>query len=130
MLECFSDWPRQTIEIFQHTATYDPNTGVEMEGYAIRESREVFIFQKSAVQNVFAESIVDQLALIVVTDEAIDNTDLIKYAGLWYSVAYPDDILGMGEVTTIGLVKIKAPSNVTGEAPAVDVLGDSGGGLV
>jgi hypothetical protein len=79
------------------------------------------------VQNVFAESIVDQLALIVVTDEAIDNTDLIKYAGLWYSVAYPDDILGMGEVTTIGLVKIKAPANVTGEAPAVDVLGDSGG---
>ena len=127
MLECFSDWPRQTIEIFQHTATYDPNTGVEAEGYAIRESREVFIFQKSAVQNVFAESIVDQLALIVITDEAIDNTDLIKYAGLWYSVAYPDDILGMGEVTTIGLVKIKAPANVTGEAPTVDVLGDSGG---
>jgi hypothetical protein len=127
MLECFNDWPRQTIEIFQHTTAYDPNTGVETEGYAIRESREVFIFQKSAVQNVFAESIVDQLALIVVTDEAIDNTDLIKYAGLWYSVAYPDDILGMGEVTTIGLVKIKAPVNVTGEAPAVDVLGDSGG---
>ena len=127
MLECFSDWPRQTIEIFQHTAAYDPNTGVETEGYAIRESREVFIFQKSAVQNVFADSIVDQLALIVVTDEAIDNTDLIKYAGLWYSVAYPDDILGMGEVTTIGLVKIKAPANVTGEAPTVDVLGDSGG---
>ena len=127
MLECFSDWPRQTIEIFQHTASYYPNTGVETEGYAIRESREVFIFQKSAVQNVFAESIVDQLALIVITDEAIDNTDLIKYAGLWYSVAYPDDILGMGEVTTIGLVKIKAPANVTGEAPTVDVLGDSGG---
>lgn len=127
MLECFSDWPRQTIEIFQHTSTYDQNTGVETEGYAIRESREVFIFQKSAVQNVFAESIVDQLALIVVTDEAIDNTDLIKYAGIWYSVAYPDDILGMGEVTTIGLVKIKAPANVTGEAPTVDVLGDSGG---
>ena len=127
MLECFSDWPRQTIEIFQHTATYNQNTGVETEGYAIRESREVFIFQKSAVQNVFAESIVDQLALIVVTDEAIDNTDLIKYAGLWYSVAYPDDILGMGEVTTIGLVKIKAPNSVTGEAPTVDVLGDSGG---
>ena len=127
MLECFNDWPRQTIEIFQHTTAYDPNTGVETEGYAIRESREVFIFQKSAVQNVFAESIVDQLALIVVTDEAIDNTDLIKYAGIWYSVAYPDDILGMGEVTTIGLVKIKAPANVTGEAPAVDVLGDSGG---
>ena len=127
MLECFSDWPRQTIEIFQHTTAYDPNTGVETEGYAIRESREVFIFQKSAVQNVFAESIVDQLALIVVTDEAIDNTDLIKYAGLWYSVAYPDDILGMGEVTTIGLVKIKAPASVTGEAPTIDVLGDSGG---
>ena len=127
MLECFNDWPRQTIEIFQHTASYDPTTGVETEGYAIRESREVFIFQKSAVQNVFAESIVDQLALIVITDEAIDNTDLIKHAGLWYSVAYPDDILGMGEVTTIGLVKIKAPANVTGEAPAVDVLGDSGG---
>ena len=127
MLECFNDFPRQTIEIFQHTTSYDPNTGVETEGYAIRESREVFIFQKSAVQSVFAESIVDQLALIVVTDEAIDNTDLIKYAGLWYSVAYPDDILGMGEVTTIGLVKIKAPANVTGEAPAVDVLGDSGG---
>ena len=127
MLECFSDWPRQTIEIFQHTASYDPNTGVETECYAIRESREVFIFQKSAVQNVFAESIVDQLALIVITDEAIDNTDLIKYAGLWYSVAYPDDILGMGEVTTIGLVKIKAPANVTGEAPTIDVLGDSGG---
>ena len=127
MLECFNDFPRQTIEIFQHTATYDSNTGVETEGYAIRESREVFIFQKSAVQNVFAESIVDQLALIVVTDEAIDNTDLIKYAGLWYSVAYPDDILGMGEVTTIGLVKIKAPASVTGEAPTVDVLGDSGG---
>ena len=127
MLKCFNDWPRQTIEIFQHTTSYDPNTVVETEGYAIRESREVFIFQKSAVQNVFAESIVDQLALIVVTDEAIDNTDLIKYAGLWYSVAYPDDILGMGEVTTIGLVKIKAPANVTGEAPDVDVLGDSGG---
>ena len=127
MLECFSDWPRQTIEIFQHTTSYDPNTGVETEGYAIRESREVFIFQKSAVQSVFAESIVDQLSLIVITDEAIDNTDLIKYAGLWYSVAYPDDILGMGEVTTIGLVKIKAPASVTGEAPTVDVLGDSGG---
>ncbi|NBK25976.1 MAG: hypothetical protein EOM68_28665 [Spirochaetia bacterium] len=127
MLECFNDWPRQTIEIFQHTTSYDPNTGVETEGHAIRESREVFIFQKSAIQTVFAESIVDQLALIVVTDEAIDNTDLIKYAGLWYSVAYPDDILGLGEVTTIGLVKIKAPANVTGEAPAVDVLGDSGG---
>ena len=127
MLECFNDWPRQTIEIFQHTATYDQTTGVETEGYAIRESREVFIFQKSAVQSVFAESIVDQLALIVVTDEAIDNTDLIKYAGLWYSVAYPDDILGMGEVTTIGLVKIKAPASVTGEAPDFDVLGDNGG---
>ncbi len=127
MLECFNDWPRQTIEIFQHTAEYDPTTGAETEGYAIRESREVFIFQKSAVQNIFAESIVDQLALIVVTDEAIDNTDLIKYAGNWYSVAYPDDVLGLGEVTTIGLVKIKAPANVTGEAPTVDVLGDSGG---
>ena len=127
MLECFNDFPRQTIEIFQHTTSYDPNTGVETEGYAIRESREVFIFQKSAIQTVFAESIVDQLALIVVTDEAIDNTDFIKYAGLWYSVAYPDDILGMGEVTTIGLVKIKAPANVIGEAPDVDVLGDSGG---
>lgn len=127
MLECFNDWPRQTIEIFQHTASYDQNTGVETEGYAIRESREVFIFQKSAVQSVFAESIVDQLALIVVTDEAIDNTDLIKHAGLWYSVAYPDDVLGLGEVTTIGLVKIKAPANVTGEAPDIDVLGDSGG---
>ena len=127
MLECFSDFPRQTIEIFQHTTSYDPNTGVETEGYAIRESREVFIFQKSAVQDIFAESIVDQLSLVVITDEAIDNTDIIKYAGLWYSVAYPDDILGLGEVTTIGLVKIKAPANVTGEAPTVDVLGDSGG---
>lgn len=127
MLECFSDWPRQTIEIFQHTATYDPNTGVETEGYAIRESREVFILQASSSQQVFAQAIIDQLSLVVITDEAIDNTDLIKYAGLWYSVAYPDDILGMGEVTTIGLVKIKAPANVTGEAPTVDVLGDSGG---
>ena len=127
MLECFNDFPRQTIEIFQHTTSYDPNTGVEAEGYAIRESREVFIIQTSSAQQVFAQAIVDQLALVVITDEAIDNTDLIKYAGLWYSVAYPDDILGMGEVTTIGLVKIKAPANVTGEAPTVDVLGDSGG---
>ena len=127
MLECFSDWPRQTIEIFQHTASYDPNTGVEMEGYSLRETREVFILQASSSQQVFAQAIIDQLSLVVITDEAIDNTDLIKYAGLWYSVAYPDDILGMGEVTTIGLVKIKAPANVTGEAPAVDVLGDSGG---
>lgn len=127
MLECFSDWPRQTIEIFQHTASYDPNTGVETEGYSLRETREVFILQASSSQQVFAQAIIDQLSLVVITDEAIDNTDLIKYAGLWYSVAYPDDILGMGEVTTIGLVKIKAPANVTGEAPAVDVLGDSGG---
>ena len=127
MLECFSDWPRQTIEIFQHTATYDPNTGVETEGYSLRETREVFILQASSSQQVFAQAIIDQLSLVVITDEAIDNTDLIKYAGLWYSVAYPDDILGMGEVTTIGLVKIKAPTNVTGEAPTVDVLGDSGG---
>ena len=127
MLECFSDWPRQTIEIFQHTTTYDPNTGVETEGYSLRETREVFILQASSSQQVFAQAIIDQLSLVVITDEAIDNTDLIKYAGLWYSVAYPDDILGMGEVTTIGLVKIKAPANVTGEAPAVDVLGDSGG---
>jgi len=127
MLECFNDFPRQTIEIFQHTATYDPNTGVETEGYSLRETREVFILQASSSQQVFAQAIIDQLSLVVITDEAIDNTDLIKYAGLWYSVAYPDDILGMGEVTTIGLVKIKAPANVTGEAPAVDVLGDSGG---
>ena len=127
MLECFSDWPRQTIEIFQHTASYDPNTGVETEGYSLRETREVFILQASSSQQVFAQAIIDQLSLVVITDEAIDNTDLIKYAGLWYSVAYPDDILGMGEVTTIGLVKIKAPANVTGEAPTVDVLGDSGG---
>ena len=127
MLECFNDWPRQTIEVFQHTTSYDPNTGVETEGYAIRESREVFIIQASSAQQIFAQAIIDQLSLVVITDEAIDNTDLIKYAGLWYSVAYPDDILGMGEVTTIGLVKIKAPTNVTGEAPAVDVLGDSGG---
>jgi len=127
MLECFSDWPRQTIEIFQHTATYDPNTGVETEGYSLRETREVFILQASTSQQVFAQAIIDQLSLVVITDEAIDNTDLIKHAGIWYSVAYPDDILGMGEVTTIGLVKIKAPANVTGEAPAVDVLGDSGG---
>jgi len=127
MLECFNDFPRQTIEIFQHTASYDPNTGVETEGYSLRETREVFILQASSSQQVFAQAIIDQLSLVVITDEAIDNTDLIKYAGLWYSVAYPDDILGMGEVTTIGLVKIKAPANVTGEAPTVDVLGDSGG---
>jgi hypothetical protein len=127
MLECFSDFPRQTIEIFQHTSTYDPNTRVETEGYSLRETREVFILQASSSQQVFAQAIIDQLSLVVITDEAIDNTDLIKYAGLWYSVAYPDDILGMGEVTTIGLVKIKAPANVTGEAPTVDVLGDSGG---
>ena len=127
MLECFSDFPRQTVEIFKHTTSYDPNTGVETEGYSLRETREVFIIQASSAQNVFAQAIVDQLSLIVVTDEAIDNTDLIKYAGNWYSVAYPDDILGLGEVTTIGLVKIKAPANVTGEAPTVDVLGDSGG---
>ena len=127
MLECFNDFPRQTIEIFQHTATYDPNTGVETEGYSLRETREVFILQASSSQQVFAQAIIDQLSLVVITDEAVDNTDLIKYAGLWYSVAYPDDILGMGEVTTIGLVKIKAPANVTGEAPTVDVLGDSGG---
>jgi hypothetical protein len=127
MLECFSDFPRQTIEIFQHTSTYDPNTWVETEGYSLRETREVFILQASSSQQVFAQAIIDQLSLVVITDEAIDNTDLIKYAGLWYSVAYPDDILGMGEVTTIGLVKIKAPANVTGEAPDVDVLGDSGG---
>ena len=127
MLECFNDFPRQTIEIFQHTTSYDPNTGVETEGYVIRESRGVFIIQASSAQQVFAQAIVDQLALVVITDEAIDNTDLIKYAGLWYSVAYPDDILGMGEVTTIGLVKIKAPANVTGETPDVDVLEDSGG---
>ena len=127
MLECFSDFPRQTIEIFQHTSTYDPNTRVETEGYSLRETREVFILQASSSQQVFAQAIIDQLSLVVITDEAIDNTDLIKYAGLWYSVAYPDDILGMGEVTTIGLVKIKAPASVTGEAPTVDVLGDSGG---
>jgi hypothetical protein len=127
MLECFNDFPRQTIEIFQHTTSYDPNTGVETEGYSLRETREVFILQASSSQQVFAQAIIDQLSLVVITDEAVDNTDLIKYAGLWYSVAYPDDILGMGEVTTIGLVKIKAPANVTGEAPTVDVLGDSGG---
>jgi hypothetical protein len=127
MLECFSDFPRQTIEIFQHTTAYNPNTGVETEGYAIRESREVFIIQASSAQQVFAQAIIDQLALVVITDEAIDNTDLIKYAGLWYSVAYPDDILGLGEVTIIGLVKIKAPNSVSGESVGVDVLGDSGG---
>ena len=42
------------------------------------ENQGKSLSSRSAVQNVFAESIVDQLALIVVTDEAIDNTDLIK----------------------------------------------------
>ena len=54
MLECFRLAETDNRDFPAH-GDYDPNTGVETEGYAIRESREVFIFQKSAVQNVFAE---------------------------------------------------------------------------
>ncbi len=128
MLECFEDYPRQTIHIYKLTSTYNPSTGVETTGYTLRETREVFVFQKSSVQNIFAESIVDQLELIIVTDTNTPNTDLVKHNDLWYSLAYPDDILAMGEVVTFGLVKVKAPDNVTETPEArVDVLGDIGG---
>ena len=127
MLEEFlndSDFPTQTVNIYSFTDGIDSNTGIPTTVYALKETREVHIFPQSTAKKVFTDKIVDELTNLMVTDEVLESTDLVNYGDTWYSCKISDDILFSSEVVQIGLIKIKAPENLTGTVDTYDILGD------
>ncbi len=130
MLEEFincEDFPTQTIRIYKYASTQDLLTGVITKGYAYSETREAWIFPQSTAKTVFTDKIVDELSNLMVTDKALESTDVIQYGSLWFECKISNDILFSGDVVTVGLKEIKEPDVIDIESEKDYILGDSWG---
>ncbi len=130
MLEEFlndSNFPQQTAYIYNYSSSMDTSTGVITKGYKLQETRDVWIFSKSIAKGLFTDKAMDTLDSVLITDEALDSTDVINYGDTWYSCDIPDDILYSGQVVLIGLTKIPEPDVLDEVAEDEVVLGDAWG---
>lgn len=128
MLEEFlndPNFPQQTVNIYNLSSTMD--NGVITKGYKLQETRDVWIFNKSIVKQIYSDKTADELDGYLYTDEALDSTDIINYGSNWYECKLPNDILFAGEVVQIGLKLIKEPDVLDEVAEDEYVLGDSWG---
>ena len=119
------DFPQQTIYIYNYSSTLDTSTGVMTKGYKLQEIRDVWIFSSSIAKSLFTDKVMDTLDAVLITDEALDSTDIINYGNTWYSCKISDDILFSGQVVQIGLAKIPKPDILDEVAEDEVVLGDS-----
>ena len=121
------DFPQQTIYIYNFSSILDTSTGVMTKGYKLQETRDVWIFSSSIAKSLFTDKVMDTLDAMMITDEALDSTDVINYGDTWYSCKISDDILFSGQVVQIGLTKIPQPDVLDEVAEDEVVLGDSQG---
>lgn len=121
------DFPQQTAYIYNYSSTLDTSTGVMTKGYKLQEIRDVWIFSSSIAKSFFTDKVMDTLDAMMITDEALDSTDVINYGNTWYSCKISDDILFDGQVVQIGLTKIPKPDILDEVAEDEVVLGDSQG---
>ena len=132
MLEEFlncKDFPSQTVYIYKYGTTFDTSTGVLTKGYKLQEDREVWILPKASAKQVFTDKIIDTLDNLMITDTALESTDIVNFGDTWYNCTISDDILFSGEVVQVGLTKTKKPDVIDTEAEQEFVLGDAYGVL-
>jgi len=132
MLEEFlncQDFPSQTVYIYKYGTTFDTSTGVLTKGYKLQETRYVWILPKASAKQVFTDKIIDTLDNLMVTDTALESTDIVNFGDTWYNCTISDDILFSGEVVQVGLTKTKKPDVIDAEAEQEFVLGDAYGVL-
>ena len=127
MLDDFDDFPQQTIQIFGLDEAYNPTTGVIESGYVLSETRDVWLFQQSAIKQIISNSVFDNIEMLLVTDVQIDSESYVYYNNYWYKLQVSDDVLLSGEVVTIGLIKTDKPPITTGELERLSLLGDNYG---
>lgn len=132
MLEEFlncQDFPSQTVYIYKYGTTFDTSIGVLTKGYKLQETRDVWILPKASAKQVFTDKIIDTLDNLMVTDTALESTDIVNFGDTWYNCTISDDILFSGEVVQVGLTKTKKPDVIDTEAEQEFVLGDAYGVL-
>jgi len=104
------NFPTQTVSIYNYSSTFDGLTGVITKGYELQESREVWILPQATAKKMYTDKITDELTNVMLTDEALNSTDIVNYDNTWYSCKISDDILFDGQVVQIGLIKIDKPN--------------------
>ena len=123
------NFPTQTVFIYNYSSVLNPLTGEITKGYKLQESREVWILPQATLKKLYTDKITDELTNVMLTDQALDSTDVVNYGDTWYSCKISDDILFDGQVVQIGLIKIDKPDVIDEEAEDETVLGDSTGVL-
>lgn len=121
------DFPQQTVYIYKFGYSFDTSTGVRTKAYQLQESRDVWILPQSSAKKVFTDKVVDTLSNMMITDTALESTDVVNYSETWYNCVISDDILFSGKVVQVGLTKITKPDVIDTEAETEFILGDSYG---
>jgi hypothetical protein len=127
MIEYFDDWQKMTIAFYGQTTEYNPTTGQIETTYALRDTRDVHLFQSSAMHGYATDRMIDETEYAIITGEPIVPTDVIYFNHEWFSMPYPDNILFQDEIYTVLIKRMEAPNNVSGTLPEVSVLGDGAG---
>ncbi len=108
VLSYFADFPQVEIRFYSYETTYDAGTGKLDEAYAFDYNQACWGFQRSAAQSFVRGREFDDVDMVFILDTLPPNSDIMYYDGLWYTVAYPDNI-GFSGVYTIGAKRTDKP---------------------
>ncbi len=118
------EFPQQTIYVLKEQNSYNPVTGEMTTTWALDDSFECWVWQKSALQKYFSEKIIDELDLTVVSEVSVSKESIVFFDGEYYEVIYPDNILYANELFVIGLKRTEKPVTSWTEPEEAQVLGD------
>lgn len=118
------DFPQQTIYVLKEQTTYDPVSGEMTTTWALDDSFDCWVWQKSSMQKYFSEKIIDELDLTVVSEVGISKESIVYFNGEYFEVIYPDNIMHKSEMFVIGLKRTEKPVTSWVEPEKPQVLGD------
>lgn len=118
------DFPQQTIYVLKEQTTYDPVSGEMTTTWALDDSFDCWVWQKSSMQKYFSEKIIDELDLTIVSEISINKESIVYFNGEYFEVIYPDNVLYKSEMFVIGLKRTEKPVTSWVEPEKPQVLGD------
>jgi len=108
-LDDFADFPTVSLMTYDRVSTFTQSTGKMVTSYELNETITAHGFQKAAIQSYVRDKIFDDVDMVFIMATLPSKDDLLVYDGIWYSIAYPDDIGFATSVYLIGATRVEEP---------------------
>lgn len=111
MLEYFTDFPTQALEIYTEQLSYDPTTGSMTRAWVKGDDLTAWVYTSRVAEEIVKGKIWDNVEFVAISETTPAKESMVCYKDMWFTVVV-DDVLEAGKVMVIGLVRADKPEVV------------------